>query len=47
MWQQADKNQMTLRFLHGNDWKIIDLITLEIDWDGMENVETAYHRVAL
>ena len=47
MWQQADKNQMTLRSLQGNGWKIIDQATLEIDWDSTENVETVRHRVAL
>ena len=47
MWQQADKNQMTLRSLQGNGWKIIDQATLEIDWDSKENVETVRHRVAL
>ena len=47
MWQQADKNQMTLRSLEGNGWKIIDQATLEIDWDSKENVETVHHRVAL
>ena len=47
MWQQADKNQMMLRSLQGNGWKIIDQATLEIDWDSKENVETVRHRVAL
>ena len=47
MWQQAEKNQMTLRPLEGNGWKIIDQGTLEIDWDSKENVETVRHRVAL
>ena len=47
MWHQADKNEMILRLLQGNGWKITDQATLEIDWDSEEHVESVRHRVAL
>ena len=47
MWHQADKNEMILRPLQGNGWKITDQAALEIDWDSEEHVESVRHRVAL
>lgn len=47
MWQQANKNQMSLRPLQGNGWKIVDQSTIEIDWDSKKHVEAVRHRVAL
>lgn len=46
MWQQADKNLMTLKPLHGNGWKETK-DGLEIDWDSQENVENVRYRVSL
>ena len=47
MWHQADKNEMILRPLQGNGWKITDQAALEIDWNSEEHVESVRHRVAL
>lgn len=46
MWQQADKNEMTLKPLNGNGWKVTNN-GLEIDWDSQENLESVRYRVAL
>ena len=40
MWHQTDKNEMILRPLQGNGWKITDQATLDKDWDSEKHIES-------